>query len=97
MTIEEFLQLIWPIAQDVLPYIGTLITAVASFLCFRISAKEHKEKEKVLTEALERSKSNETYTICPKCGAKTPLSQVNFYLPGDIRDNNLNGIPDDNE
>lgn len=85
------------IILQVLPHLGTVASALAAYLCFRISSKEHKEKEKLLTEQLERAKSNETYTKCPKCGEKIPLSEVNFYLPGDIRDNNLNGIADSDE
>lgn len=84
-------------AKQLIPYVIALVSAIISLIVCRIQSKEYKEREKILVQQLERAKSKETYTKCPKCGTKIPLSEVNFYLPGDISDNNLNGIDDDTE
>lgn len=52
-----------------------------------------KELEKALAEA----KAKETYTVCPCCDSKLLLSQLTFHLPGGSIDQNLNGVPDDQE
>lgn len=38
-----------------------------------------------------------TYTVCPHCNQAIPLEDVSFFLPGGKRDDNLNGVPDDEE
>ena len=83
--------------KELLPYAISAITALFSFLTVLFVNKTHKAKEKMLEEQLERAKSRETYVKCPKCNEHIPLSEVNFYLPGDIRDNNLNGKDDSTE
>jgi len=91
---EEFLNQLWPALTSLLPYFVSVITALSSFLVFVFYSRKQSEKEKALKEQLEQAKSRETYIKCPKCQSKLPLSEVNFYLPGDIRDNDLNGQPD---
>lgn len=78
-------------------YALALLSAIISLLVCKVQSKEYKEREKIFKEQIERARSRETYTKCPKCGSKIPLSEVNFYLPGDIRDDNLNGVDDTKE
>lgn len=93
MDVTELLQVI----KEFGGYALALLSAIISLLVCRVQSKEYKEREKIFREQLERAKSRMTYAKCPKCGQKIPLSEVNFYLPGDIRDNNLNGIDDTKE
>ena len=93
MDVQEIFELVKQFAG----YALALLSAIISLLICKVQSKEYKEREKIFKEQIERARSRETYTKCPKCGSKIPLSEVNFYLPGDIRDNNLNGIDDTTE
>ena len=91
---SEFLNELIPILETLGPYLGTGLTALVCLVTFIFYVVYKDKKEKALREQLERARSRETYTKCTHCGAKLPLSEVTFYLPGDIRDNDLDGKPD---
>ena len=93
MDVQEIFELVKQFAG----YVLALLSAIISLVICKVQSKEYKEREKIFKEQIERARSRETYTKCPKCGSKIPLSEVNFYLPGDIRDNNLNGVDDSKE
>lgn len=93
MDVQEIFELVKQFAG----YALALLSAIISLVICKVQSKEYKEREKIFKEQIERARSRETYTKCPKCGSKIPLSEVNFYLPGDIRDNNLNGVDDSKE
>lgn len=93
----EFILKIIPYFDEILPYLVTLVTTFMSYLIYKVAAKSQKEEIKSLKSQLEQAKSKETYIKCPHCNSKLPLSELSFYLPGDVKDNNLNGIPDDQE
>lgn len=45
-----------------------------------------------------RAAKRQAYTIrCPHCKKETPINEVTFLMPSGKVDNNLNGIPDDEE
>ena len=63
--------------------LGSIVLAVVSAI------KTHK-----LKNALDKAKQRETYTVCPRCKKKVPLSELSFYLVDGSKDDNLNGVPD---
>lgn len=67
-----------------------LVTAAGSLVIGITSAvRSHK-----LSKALDDAKRRQTTIVCPHCHKESPLSEVNFRLPGGEIDNNLDGIPD---
>lgn len=43
---------------------------------------------------LDDAKKRETYTVCPYCKKKIPISELHFHLPTGQLDDDLNGLPD---
>lgn len=70
-----------------------IITALCSLVAGIISLVNILRRsrfEKVLTAA----KLRKTYTVCPRCGKKTALDDLHFYLEDGQVDDDLNGVPD---
>lgn len=72
--------------------IFSLITGSSIFSQIRTNMARKK-----LKEYLEKAKSRETYTVCPHCKSKISFSELVFHLPSGQVDQDLNGIPDDEE
>lgn len=54
-------------------------------------------KSKSFSLYLKKAKQRETYMVCPHCKKEIPLSELSFHLPSGEVDNNLNGVPDQQE
>jgi len=68
-----------------------LLTALGAFLGItniRISK---------VKKLLNGSKSNGYRIRCPHCKKESPIEEVSFLLPSGAVDNNLNGVPDEQE
>lgn len=74
-----------------------VVTALASFLVYRIKLRSAKAKNVVLMQELDRAKLRLTYHVCPYCHHKVRLDECHWLLPGDLADQNLNGVPDNQE
>lgn len=71
---------------DIMAIVTAIIACVSTILSLKTTAASRKY--------LESAKQRETYSVCPKCGAKVPLSQMSFHLPTGELDNDLDGVPD---
>lgn len=74
-----------------------LVVSIFAYVRYRISLKKEKAKTEALSKALDDARRRNTYSKCPHCGRDIPLSKLHFYLADDIPDDNLNGLPDDQE
>ena len=72
-------------------------TGVISAIAGLVVAITAMKKARLVAKALDEAKQRETYIVCPKCGAKVPLSEISFHLPSGAKDMNLNGVPDSEE
>ena len=54
-------------------------------------------KGHAVKRAVKEAQKRKTYSICPHCKQAIDLAEMDFFLPGGHKDNNLNGIPDDQE
>ena len=70
--------------------VAGIITALAGLVAGIIAIRNSKR----ISQALEEAKARETFTVCPNCKKKIPLSEINWHLPTGEVDNNLNGKPD---
>lgn len=72
--------------------IGTAVaTGLGTALGFLI-------RSNVLSRRKIRAAARQAYSIrCPHCKKETPITDVTFLLPSGKIDNNLNGIPDEDE
>lgn len=95
------MQEFWNWFLDWWPSIATAATAVvtglASFLVYRLKLRSAKAKALVMAQELDRAKYRLTYHVCPHCGKPVLLSEIKWMLPGNIQDQNLNGVPDNQE
>lgn len=94
---EQFLETILPYIKEIAALGTSLVVATLAYLISRLKSKQMDAENKKLKEQLDAAKAKETYIKCPHCNSKLPLSDITFYLPGELKDNNLNGIPDDQE
>lgn len=90
MSIEDLAQLDWVA-------IGTCAAAVSGAIVATITAIVSARKTAKLEKALDAAKARETFAVCPRCKKKVLLSELSFHLPSGARDNNLNGLPDNEE
>lgn len=74
-----------------------VVGAVASYVVYRFKLRVEKEKNAALNEELRRAMVRLTYCDCPNCGNKILLADCQWKLPGGYADQNLNGVPDDQE
>ena len=77
--------------------VSGIFAAVATFLVCRIKLRTQKAKTAALLKELDNAKLRLTYTRCPHCGNNVKLADCHWKLPGDLADENLNGIPDNQE
>lgn len=88
----------WKWFLDWWPSIATAATSfvvsLASLLIYRLKLRKKEAKNKALTEELNNARAANTYTKCPHCGHSVFLKELHFYLPGDLKDDNLNQVPD---
>lgn len=73
--------------------IASAIVSAAAAVCGICSLVKAHHAKKILKDA----ESRMTMVKCPYCHKKSPLSQVSFILPDGSVDNNLNGVPDNQE
>lgn len=71
-----------------------VVTALAAYVAYRFKMRSQKAKTELLVRELDDAKYRLTYHICPHCGKPVLLSEIKWMLPGNIQDQNLNGIPD---
>ena len=80
--------------------ITAIITAVSSLVAGIISLVNiivSSKKKKILEQALQDAKLRNTYHMCPNCGHKLRLDDMHFFLEDGSKDDNLNGVPDNQE
>lgn len=75
---------------DNLPLILTTLGAIAGAVVAVVTLLRSRRLEKYIAQA----KARETYTVCPHCKKRLPLSDLTFHLPDGAVDNNLDGKPD---
>lgn len=73
--------------------ITALVSALGSLVAMIVCLVRTHKANKVLSEA----KARKTQIICPKCKKKSPIDEVHFVLPDGALDDNLNGVPDNQE
>lgn len=71
-------------------FIGSVTTAIISLVN---ASKTRSKLNKVLEDAHERG----SYAICPSCKKKIAINEIEFHLANGALDQNLNGLPDDQE
>lgn len=77
--------------------IAAVITSLSSLVAgiiSLVSIVRKSKQSKLLQQALQDAKLRRTYHVCPKCGEKTALNDMHFYLEDGSKDDNLNGVPD---
>lgn len=83
--------------MDFLEWLGTYwpeISAGAVSVAGAIVGIINAVRSRKMKNYLRNAKMRETYTVCPKCNARIPLSDLHFRLPSGEVDDDLNGIPD---
>lgn len=80
----SFIQEYWQVIATILSWIVVIIAYV-----------DAKVSKKLVKGLLARAKTNGTYLVCPHCGSKVELKDLdNLYLPSGLVDNDLDGKPD---
>lgn len=74
---------------DIMAIVSAMIAVVTTILSLRVTSKG--------LQYLNKAKERETYIVCPHCKKHVLLSEMDFHLPGGALDQNLNGVPDDEE
>lgn len=85
---KEFLINNW---ETILTIVAGLLTAMATLL----GITNHRINK--IRKLMKQSDGNGYRIVCPHCHKESPIEQVTFKLPSGALDNNLNGIPDDQE
>lgn len=67
-----------------------LMSAIAAWI---VNLTLHRSN-RCLEEKLKKVKERETYTVCPHCKKEIPFSDLSFFLPGGLPDQNLDGKED---
>lgn len=80
---KDFIIQYWP------EFVGGIV-AIAGAIVGIINAIYARKFAKYLEDA----KKRETYTVCPYCKKKIPISELHFHLPTGQLDDDLNGLPD---
>ena len=84
----------WPTIASA---VTSVILSVAAFLVYHFKIKTEKAKNAALRAQLADAMRRATYTVCPYCHNSVKLSELSWFLPGGSQDNDLNGIPDEQE
>ena len=74
-----------------------VVTAIFAYVAYRIKSRSEKAKTAALMRELDNAKLRLTYTTCPYCHHQVRLDECHWKLPGDLSDENLNGVPDNQE
>lgn len=72
----------------------SVVGAIAAAIVYYVRLKQKEEQNKILSARLDDARRRSTRTRCPRCGSEINFSELSFYLPGDIPDNDLNGVDD---
>lgn len=75
----------------------TAVSAAIGAVCGVITSIVALVKNHNTKVLLAKAKERETYTVCPRCKKRVPLSELPFFLPDGSKDNDLNGVPDKEE
>lgn len=79
-----FLSEYWQVIANILSWIAVIVVYV-----------DAKVSKKLVKGLIARAKANGTYLLCPHCGKKVELKDLdNLYLPTGCIDNDLDGKPD---
>lgn len=71
------------------------IASIISWIVVIVAYVDVKVTKKLVNNVLARAKVNGSYLVCPHCGAKVELKDLdNLYLPSGLVDNDLDGKPD---
>lgn len=81
---------ILPILKEYAGVIAASLAFVADLIIAFVVGFNSRLVKRVLTQA----KKRETFTVCPHCHKKIPLTDIDFRLPTGEIDNDLNGKPD---
>lgn len=73
--------------------IVSVLTSLGSFVGMIVCLVKTHKANKVIQDA----KLRKTQVLCPKCHKKSPIDEVHFVLPDGALDDNLNGVPDNQE
>lgn len=84
----------WP---SIVGAVTALVGGICSYAVYRLKMRSQKAKTEALMRELDNAKLRLTYHVCPYCGHQVRLDECHWLLPGDLADENLNGIPDDHE
>lgn len=84
----------WP---TIVGSVTAVVTAGCSYAVYRFKMRSQKAKTVALMRELDNAKLRLTYHVCPYCGHQVRLDECRWKLPGDLADENLNGVPDNQE
>lgn len=73
--------------------IACVVTSIGSLVAAIVSLVKVHKANRVIADA----RSRKTQVLCPKCHKKSPIDEVHFILPDGAKDDNLNGVPDNQE
>lgn len=71
----------------------SVLGAVGALIVSIVNAKNIRNIDQHINQAKRRG----TFIVCPHCKKESPLSDVHFLLPDGSLDDNLNGVPDNQE
>lgn len=74
-----------------------IVSAVGSVAMAIIGLVKSHQSKKRYAELVQAIKVRMTYTTCPHCGKKVYFAELSWHLPDGSKDDNLNGIPDNEE
>ena len=77
--------------------IAGVVSSVASVALAIIGLLKSRKSKKRYEELVRDIKARTTWTICPKCGKKVYFAEFSWNLLDGQKDDNLNGVPDDQE
>ena len=76
--------------------IASLVSVVSSAVMGIIGLVSSARSRKDYNRLVAAIKARRTYTFCPRCKEKLYFEDLNWYVDGK-QDQNLNGVPDDEE
>lgn len=77
--------------------IVSVVSVAGSVVMGIIGLIKSAKTKKRYAKLVEDIKSRLTYTNCPHCGKKVYFAEFSWRLSDGSKDNNLDGIPDDQE
>lgn len=77
--------------------IASVASVVGSVAMAIIGLVKSSRMRKRYVKLVEEIKTRLTYTNCPHCGKKVYFAELSWHLPDGSKDNNLDGVPDDQE